>query len=60
MWALLRMKLHFGLLHVLDVLEVGSQLCQSLASASSNVKCLDATPFSYLCPATSFLVQKLW
>ncbi|PYL24524.1 MAG: hypothetical protein DMF37_07265, partial [Verrucomicrobia bacterium] len=30
--ALLRTKLHFGLLHLLDVFEVGSQLCQSLTS----------------------------
>jgi hypothetical protein len=30
--ALPRTKLHFGLLHLLDVFEVGSQLCQSLTS----------------------------
>src|SRR6266478_1353902 len=45
--ALLKTKLHFGLLHLLDVFEIVSQLCQSLASVRSNVKCLDATPFSF-------------
>jgi hypothetical protein len=32
MFTLLRTKLRFGVLHVLDVFEIGSQLCQSLTS----------------------------
>src|SRR6266566_7863785 len=59
--ALLRTKLHFGLLQLLDVFEVGSQLCQSLTSqpvrmlngllslpagAGEEFRSLDATPFS--------------
>src|SRR5439155_455369 len=35
--ALLRTKLHFGLLQLLDVFEVGSQLCQSLSSRLSSL-----------------------
>src|SRR6266550_1837831 len=59
--SLLRTKLHFGLLQLLDVFEVGSQLCQSLTSqpvrmsnavlslpagAGEEFRSLDATPFS--------------
>ena len=59
--ALLRTEFHFGLLHLLDVFGVGSQLCQSLTSqpvrmsnavlslpagAGEEFRSLDATPFS--------------
>ena len=56
--ALLRTKLHFGLLHVLDIFEVGCQLCQSptsqpvrmlnaLVAKTFGIRSLDAIPFPY-------------